>query len=169
MPGVGLEPTRIAPADFKSAASACSATPASSRGYSSAFGMERQVVSQNLGIKWRRRPDSNRCIGVLQTPALTTWLRRLKILERKTRFELATSSLARRHSTAELLPPKLVFWCRGGDLNSYELTLTTPSRWRVYQLPPPRHCLVFLPFPLFLPGGRLFRRGLLTLFPPAHG
>jgi hypothetical protein len=28
MPGVGLEPTRIAPADFKSAASASSATPA---------------------------------------------------------------------------------------------------------------------------------------------
>jgi hypothetical protein len=28
MPGVGLEPTRIAPADFKSAASANSATPA---------------------------------------------------------------------------------------------------------------------------------------------
>ena len=28
MPGVGLEPTRIAPADFKSAASACSAIPA---------------------------------------------------------------------------------------------------------------------------------------------
>ena len=24
-------------------------------------------------------------------------------------------------------------WCRGGDLNSYELTLTTPSRWRVYR------------------------------------
>ena len=52
-------------------------------------------------------------------------------LERKTRFELATPSLARRCSTAELLPP--VIWCRGGDLNSYELTLTTPSRWRVYQ------------------------------------
>ena len=29
VPGVGLEPTRIAPADFKSAASASSATPAS--------------------------------------------------------------------------------------------------------------------------------------------
>ena len=28
MPGVGLEPTRITPADFKSAASASSATPA---------------------------------------------------------------------------------------------------------------------------------------------
>jgi hypothetical protein len=38
-------------------------------------------------------------------PRLTTWLRRHKThLERKTRFELATSSLARRHSTAELLP-----------------------------------------------------------------
>src|SRR4030042_1523835 len=30
-------------------------------------------------------------------------------------------------------------WCRGGDLNPDELTLTTPSRWRVYQIPPPRH------------------------------
>ncbi len=28
----------------------------------------------------------------------------LFLMERKTRFELATSSLARRHSTAELLP-----------------------------------------------------------------
>jgi hypothetical protein len=27
-------------------------------------------------------------------------------MERKTRFELATSSLARRHSTTELLPPE---------------------------------------------------------------
>ena len=51
-------------------------------------------------------------------------------LERKTRFELATSSLARRHSTAELLPQ--LYWCRGGDLNSYGLAPTTPSRWRVY-------------------------------------
>ena len=29
-------------------------------------------------------------------------------------------------------------WCRGGDLNSDELSPTTPSRWRVYQVPPPR-------------------------------
>jgi hypothetical protein len=29
-------------------------------------------------IEWRRRADLNRCIGVLQTPALTTWLRRLR-------------------------------------------------------------------------------------------
>ena len=26
-----------------------------------------------------------------------------------------------------------VLWCRGGELNSHELTLTTPSRWRVYR------------------------------------
>ncbi len=41
-------------------------------------------------------------IRVLQTPALTTWLRRP-----------AT-------------------WCRGGDLNPYALTGTAPSRRRVY-------------------------------------
>jgi hypothetical protein len=45
VPGVGLEPTRITPADFKSAASACSATPAS-RGYFTAFGYELQA---NIG------------------------------------------------------------------------------------------------------------------------
>ena len=33
----------------------------------------------------------------------------------------------------------IIAWCRGGDLNSYELSLTTPSRWRVYRIPPPRH------------------------------
>ena len=98
----------------------------------------------------RRRADLNRCIGVLQTPALTSWLRRYNCanktsisMERKTRFELATSSLARKHSTAELLPLLNRFyrllpiqashsWCRGGDLNSHGLTPTTPSRWRVY-------------------------------------
>ena len=35
---------------------------------------------------------------------LTTWLCRLYLLERETRFELATSTLARLHSTAELFP-----------------------------------------------------------------
>ena len=44
-------------------------------------------------------------IGVLQTPALTTWPRRPgKKMERKTGFEPATSSLARRCSTTEPLP-----------------------------------------------------------------
>ncbi len=35
---------------------------------------------------------------------LTTWLCRLKKMERETRFELATSTLARSHSTTELFP-----------------------------------------------------------------
>ena len=35
---------------------------------------------------------------------LTTWLRHLKKMERETRFELATSTLARWSSTTELLP-----------------------------------------------------------------
>jgi hypothetical protein len=55
---------------------------------------------------WRRRADSNRCIRVLQTLALTTWQRR------------------------PLVP-------RGG-FEPPRATLTTPSRWRVYQVPPPR-------------------------------
>jgi hypothetical protein len=35
---------------------------------------------------------------------LTTWLCRQKKMERETRFELATSTLARSHSTTELFP-----------------------------------------------------------------
>ena len=58
---------------------------------------------------WRRHPDLNRGITVLQTVALTTWLCRLiyihfVILERKKGFEPSTLALARRCSTAELLP-----------------------------------------------------------------
>ncbi len=62
--------------------------------------------SEVLRSHWRRRADSNRCIRVLQTLALTTWQRRL--LVPRGRFELPRA------------------------------TLTTPSRWRVYQVPPPR-------------------------------
>jgi hypothetical protein len=68
-----------------------------------------------------------------------------------------------------------VTWCRGGDLNSDELTLTTPSRWRVYQLPPPRHGFYILPsLPgsllsgLFLSDSPLLGGGLFALSPPAH-
>ena len=54
---------------------------------------------------------------------LTTWLCRLcsklsteKFLERETRFELATSTLARLHSTAELLPLNGIrFLSHGGE------------------------------------------------------
>ncbi|GEM_PF-3249460 len=43
-----------------------------------------------------------------------TYVRR-KLMERKTRFELATLALARRCSTTEPLP--LMIWCLGADLN----------------------------------------------------
>jgi hypothetical protein len=55
---------------------------------------------------WRRRPDSNRGMGVLQTPALPLGYAALSTyeLERETGLEPATFSLARRRSTTELLP-----------------------------------------------------------------
>ena len=60
------------------------------------------------GAGWERSLEATvgiePTIGVLQTPALTTWSRRHKKMERKTRFELATPSLARRCSTTEPLP-----------------------------------------------------------------
>ena len=51
---------------------------------------------------WRRHPDSDWGIEVLQTCALP--LGYGAVLERKTRFELATFALARRRSTTEQLP-----------------------------------------------------------------
>jgi hypothetical protein len=53
-------------------------------------------------VLWRRRPDSNRGVGVLQTPALPLGY---AAMERETGLEPATFSLARRRSTTELLPP----------------------------------------------------------------
>src|SRR4030066_319046 len=69
-------------------------------------------------------------IGVLQTPALTSWPRRL--------------SWSGRRDSNPRPPPwqggalplshfrSCPFWCRGGDLNPYALTGTAPSRRRVY-------------------------------------
>jgi hypothetical protein len=57
------------------------------------------------GEKWRRHPDLNRRMAVLQTAALPLGYAALKV-ERETGFEPATSTLARLHSTAELFPPK---------------------------------------------------------------
>ena len=56
---------------------------------------------------WRRHPDLNRGIAVLQTAALPLGYAAMK-LERETGFEPATSTLARLHSTAELFP--LIFF-----------------------------------------------------------
>src|SRR5437879_12808894 len=64
------------PADFKSAASPSSATPAQRMDEGRpdrATGWGARRAAQ----EWRRRADSNRRITVLQTVALTTWLRRL--------------------------------------------------------------------------------------------
>ena len=64
VPGVGIEPTRlIQPRDFKSRASASSATRAC-----------RGKISENGNVRyeggWRRHPDSNRGIKDLQSSAL---------------------------------------------------------------------------------------------------
>src|SRR5439155_16805594 len=63
------------------------------------------VTSGSLHV-WRRRPDSNRGVGVLQTPALPLGYAAAAVhtLERETGLEPATFSLARRRSTTELLP-----------------------------------------------------------------
>ena len=62
---------------------------------------------------WRRHPDLNWGIEVLQTSALPLGYV-ADIMERKTRFELATLALARRCSTAELLPHT---WCLRTESN----------------------------------------------------
>ena len=51
---------------------------------------------------------------------LTTWLRHLK-MERETRFELATSTLARWSSTTELLPR---FFCELAQKRSLRISKT---------------------------------------------
>ena len=89
---------------------------------------------------WCRRTGSNRhegCPSTVFETAASACSATSASMERKTRLELATSSLARRRSTTELLPR--INWCRRRDLNPHRLTPTTPSRWRVYQLPPLRH------------------------------
>ena len=89
-------------------------------------------IGTQLGLSegkiWRRGPGSNRRIKVLQTSPLPLGYRALRpthaqlamqdtqidlwsvpqkevFLERETGVEPATSSLARKHSTTELLPP----------------------------------------------------------------
>ena len=112
----GIEPVRpFGSADFKSAASACSAT---------------------LAYVWRWHPDLNWGIEVLQTSALPLGYAAIKSnLERKTRFEWRALALARRCSTAELLPHT---WClraesncRHEDFQSSALPTELPRRVRL--------------------------------------
>ena len=89
MPREGLEPTLPSrEADFKSAASA--------------IPPPRQKVEAASGFEPLNRGFADPRLNHLATPPLIA-------LERKTRFELATPSLARRCSTAELLPRVLYY------------------------------------------------------------
>ena len=72
------------------------------------------VHSRDVNVQMEATSGFEPLIGVLQTPALTTWPRR-PTRERKTRFELATFSLARRCSTTEPLP-RLIRLCIRGFL-----------------------------------------------------
>ena len=86
------------PRDFKSLASASSATAAD---------------NLKKEIKMEATPRIELGIKVLQTSALPLGYVALKV-ERKTRFELATPSLARRCSTTELFPQ---IWCLSTESN----------------------------------------------------
>ena len=65
-----------------------------------------------MANSWRRHPDSNRRITVLQTVALPLGYAASKKMERETGFEPATSTLARSHSTAELFPLNVINYFR---------------------------------------------------------
>jgi hypothetical protein len=74
-------------------------------------------------IFWRRHPESNWGIKVLQTSALPLGYV-AKIMERKARLELATPTLARWCSTTELFPHFIkilysivIFWRRHPESN----------------------------------------------------
>ena len=91
--------------------------------------------------RWRRRADSNRRIGVLQTPALD---------------HLATS-------------PRLK-WCRGGDSNSYSLSGHSALNAACLPIPPPRQHPVDRPIIAkrrrtcpYRPTGAHRRQGLSTV------
>ena len=104
----GLEPSRpYGPTDFKSVASAGSATLPNGGGT--------QIRTGDKGFA---------------DPCLTTWLCRLKKMERKTGFEPATLALARRCSTTEPRPLSkglpLENWMRN-DVRASEAALLPES------------------------------------------
>ena len=68
-----------------------------------AFGIQKSpIYGKNLEAASGFEPENIGFAG----RCLTTWLCRPKKMERETRFELATSTLARLHSTTELFPLK---------------------------------------------------------------
>src|SRR2546425_10870168 len=79
--------------------------PTLARGYVRACGVHGLPLRGRGYGTWRRRADSNRRMGVLQTPALPLgYVASSLLLEREMGLEPTTFSLARRRSTSELLP-----------------------------------------------------------------
>ena len=161
VPGVGVEPTvpMGREADFKSAAFAVFATPAPQ------VVRRRKTETQNAGVPRCSELVSLRLeatvgleptMGVLQTPALTSWPRRLFWSGRRDSNPRPPpwQGGALPLSHFRFCPS----WCRGGDLNPYALSGTAPSRRRVYlfhHLGSPRSILHILPLLTRsgLPGG----------------
>jgi hypothetical protein len=66
---------------------------------------EAAIMTRNPFVYWRRHPDLNRRITVLQTAALPLgYAAAIDKMERANGFEPSTSTLARWHSTTELRP-----------------------------------------------------------------
>ena len=73
------EPKVLPPRPAAQALAAIEQSNEQSTGHKDDFSAERESSEANAteqDVLWRRRPDSNRRIEVLQTSALTTWLRR---------------------------------------------------------------------------------------------
>ena len=102
-----------------------------------------RATTTQLGILYsaegRARTDMEVALQqFLRLPRLPIPPLRLKTqVERKTRFELATSSLARRHSTAELLPLYFIVPRRRFEL--LRAYAHHPLKMACLPIPPPRH------------------------------
>src|SRR5579884_2251595 len=98
------------------------------------------MLIRKITANWRRGSESNRRIKVLQTSPLPLGYRAIMgksvsphrrwanegwaEMERETGFEPATSTLARSHSTTELLPPAWIHYCIAAKARS---TKAAPS------------------------------------------
>ena len=136
VPGAGVEPARLAAADFKSAASAVPPPGHNNRERGAPDGTPR-------GRHWRRRPDSNRWWGFCrplpyhlatapegrETAKGRDWSGRRDSNSRPPPWQGGALPLSHFRKAPARAPAGT--GCRGGDLNSYARKGTTPSRWRV--------------------------------------
>ena len=136
VPREGFEPTPPKRgADFKSAASALS-PPGPVVSVEAEGQTQEKRPSLPLIRIWRRRADSNRRIELLQSSALTTWLRRLRLgiitlLVPRRRFELLRVCTHGPLKTACLpIPPPrhgTLFWQEWEDSNPRPAVLETAA------------------------------------------